>query len=201
MPNPYSSRLRIQSAVLSAQSLDGSIAKASDYLSRRYQSLARPYTVALTSYALALAGKLDGEKFLMKKSKGDVPTGWGGRTQGRGEGSNGSPAGCWWGVGTTNCHQGWVLRAQCCPRGKPVGGTQRPHLQHRGDVLRPAGPAADGEDGADGSGGPVAVPAELLRWWLRVHPGGLQISLAPLGAALAPTAMREWRLVGGKRRG
>ncbi|KAI6061499.1 Complement C3 isoform X1 [Aix galericulata] len=51
------------------KSLDGSIAKASDYLSRRYQSLARPYTVALTSYALALAGKLDGEKFLMKKSK------------------------------------------------------------------------------------------------------------------------------------
>lgn len=41
----------------------------------------------------------------------------------------------------------------------------------------------------------MAVPAELLRWWLRVHPGGLQTSLAPLGAALAPTAMREWRLM------
>uniref|UniRef100_A0A8B9VJW7 Complement C3 n=1 Tax=Anas zonorhyncha TaxID=75864 RepID=A0A8B9VJW7_9AVES len=41
------------------KSLDGSIAKASDYLSRRYLSLARPYTVALTSYALALSGKLD----------------------------------------------------------------------------------------------------------------------------------------------
>uniref|UniRef100_A0A8B9VKP7 Complement C3 n=1 Tax=Anas zonorhyncha TaxID=75864 RepID=A0A8B9VKP7_9AVES len=53
------------------KSLDGSIAKASDYLSRRYLSLARPYTVALTSYALALSGKLDSEKFLMKKSKGD----------------------------------------------------------------------------------------------------------------------------------
>uniref|UniRef100_A0A8B9VMA0 Complement C3 n=1 Tax=Anas zonorhyncha TaxID=75864 RepID=A0A8B9VMA0_9AVES len=51
------------------KSLDGSIAKASDYLSRRYLSLARPYTVALTSYALALSGKLDSEKFLMKKSK------------------------------------------------------------------------------------------------------------------------------------
>lgn len=83
VPNPYSSRLRIQTTTLSAQSLDGSIAKASDYLSRRYLSLARPYTVALTSYALALSGKLDSEKFLMKKSKGDVPTGWGG--QGGGE--------------------------------------------------------------------------------------------------------------------
>uniref|UniRef100_A0A8C8BBH4 Complement C3 n=1 Tax=Otus sunia TaxID=257818 RepID=A0A8C8BBH4_9STRI len=38
--------------------LDRSISDATDYLSRRYQSLARPYTVALTSYALALAGKL-----------------------------------------------------------------------------------------------------------------------------------------------
>lgn len=100
MPNPYSSRLRIQSAVLSAQSLDGSIAKASDYLSRRYQSLARPYTVALTSYALALAGKLDGEKFLMKKSKGDVPTGWGGdapRAGGRGVMGHPLGAGGGWG--------------------------------------------------------------------------------------------------------
>ncbi|XP_071583476.1 complement C3 isoform X2 [Heliangelus exortis] len=50
-------------------SLDGSITKASEYLSRRYQSLARPYTVALTSYALALAGKLKSEKVLMKFSK------------------------------------------------------------------------------------------------------------------------------------
>uniref|UniRef100_A0A8C4UI01 Complement C3 n=1 Tax=Falco tinnunculus TaxID=100819 RepID=A0A8C4UI01_FALTI len=39
-------------------SLEMGIHRASEYLSRRYQSLARPYTVALTSYALALAGKL-----------------------------------------------------------------------------------------------------------------------------------------------
>ncbi|XP_076216931.1 complement C3 [Aptenodytes patagonicus] len=50
-------------------SLDGSIAKASEYLARRYQLLARPYTVALTSYALALTGKLKSEKVLMKFSK------------------------------------------------------------------------------------------------------------------------------------
>ncbi|XP_068779081.1 complement C3 [Struthio camelus] len=50
-------------------SLDGSIMKASEYLARRYQSLARPYTVALASYALALAGKLNSEKVLMKVSK------------------------------------------------------------------------------------------------------------------------------------
>ncbi|XP_042750039.1 venom factor-like, partial [Lagopus leucura] len=51
------------------KSLDGSISKASDYLSRKYQALARPYTVALTSYALALTGKLNSEKVLMKFSK------------------------------------------------------------------------------------------------------------------------------------
>ncbi|NXL96130.1 CO3 protein, partial [Alectura lathami] len=51
------------------KSLDGSIARASNYLAQRYQSLARPYTVALTSYALALAGKLRSEKVLMKFSK------------------------------------------------------------------------------------------------------------------------------------
>ncbi|NXY51488.1 CO3 protein, partial [Ceuthmochares aereus] len=50
-------------------SLDGSINKAAEYLARRYQSLARPYTVALTSYALALTGKLKSEKVLMKFSK------------------------------------------------------------------------------------------------------------------------------------
>ncbi|KFP86299.1 Complement C3, partial [Apaloderma vittatum] len=49
--------------------LDGSIDKATEYLSRRYQSLKRPYTVALTSYALALAGKLKSEKILMKFSR------------------------------------------------------------------------------------------------------------------------------------
>uniref|UniRef100_A0A8B9NJJ0 Complement C3 n=1 Tax=Accipiter nisus TaxID=211598 RepID=A0A8B9NJJ0_9AVES len=47
-------------------SLDGSITKASEYLARRYQWLTRPYTVALTSYALALTGKLKSEKVLMK---------------------------------------------------------------------------------------------------------------------------------------
>ncbi|NXI37598.1 CO3 protein, partial [Galbula dea] len=49
--------------------LDASINKASEYLGRRYQALTRPYTVALTSYALALAGKLKSEKVLMKFSK------------------------------------------------------------------------------------------------------------------------------------
>ncbi|NWV85953.1 CO3 protein, partial [Dasyornis broadbenti] len=50
-------------------SLDGSISKAAQFLARRYEQLARPYTVALASYALALAGKLKSEKYLMKKSK------------------------------------------------------------------------------------------------------------------------------------
>ncbi|NXT51957.1 CO3 protein, partial [Pluvianellus socialis] len=50
-------------------SLDGSITKAAEYLARRYQSLRRPYTVALSSYALALVGKLNSEKVLMKFSK------------------------------------------------------------------------------------------------------------------------------------
>uniref|UniRef100_A0A8C3I3A3 Complement C3 n=1 Tax=Chrysemys picta bellii TaxID=8478 RepID=A0A8C3I3A3_CHRPI len=35
-------------------SLEGSISKAADYLAERYQSLTRPYTVALASYALAM---------------------------------------------------------------------------------------------------------------------------------------------------
>uniref|UniRef100_A0A8C9MWU9 Complement C3 n=1 Tax=Serinus canaria TaxID=9135 RepID=A0A8C9MWU9_SERCA len=39
-------------------SLDDSINKAAGFLARRYEQLARPYTVALASYALALAGKL-----------------------------------------------------------------------------------------------------------------------------------------------
>ncbi|XP_066196185.1 complement C3 isoform X2 [Sylvia atricapilla] len=51
-------------------SLEESINKAAGFLARRYEHLARPYTVALTSYALALAGKLNSEKVLMKKSKG-----------------------------------------------------------------------------------------------------------------------------------
>ncbi|NXM53174.1 CO3 protein, partial [Illadopsis cleaveri] len=50
-------------------SLDESINKAAGFLTRRYEQLARPYTVALASYALALAGKLKSEKFLMKRSK------------------------------------------------------------------------------------------------------------------------------------
>ncbi|XP_027488823.1 A.superbus venom factor 1-like, partial [Corapipo altera] len=50
--------------------LDWSINKAAEFLGRRYEQLARPYTVALSSYALALAGKLKSEKVLMKFSKG-----------------------------------------------------------------------------------------------------------------------------------
>ncbi|NXY21895.1 CO3 protein, partial [Atrichornis clamosus] len=50
-------------------SLDGSIARAADFLARRYEQLARPYTVALASYALALAGKLKSERILMRFSK------------------------------------------------------------------------------------------------------------------------------------
>ncbi|NXS62173.1 VCO3 factor, partial [Brachypteracias leptosomus] len=48
--------------------LDTSINKAADYLTRKYQSLARPYTVALASYALALAGRLQNEDVLMRFS-------------------------------------------------------------------------------------------------------------------------------------
>uniref|UniRef100_A0A8C3HKP4 Uncharacterized protein n=1 Tax=Chrysemys picta bellii TaxID=8478 RepID=A0A8C3HKP4_CHRPI len=47
-------------------SLKNGINKAGEYLARRYPSLKRPYTVALTSYALALMGELDSEKVLMK---------------------------------------------------------------------------------------------------------------------------------------
>ncbi|NXM49343.1 VCO3 factor, partial [Gymnorhina tibicen] len=50
-------------------SLDESIDKATNFLARRYERLARPYTVALATYALALAGKLKSEKVLMKFSK------------------------------------------------------------------------------------------------------------------------------------
>ncbi|XP_068854151.1 A.superbus venom factor 1-like isoform X2 [Aphelocoma coerulescens] len=50
-------------------SLDESINKAANFLARRYEQLARPYTVALASYALALAGKLKSEKVLMRFSK------------------------------------------------------------------------------------------------------------------------------------
>uniref|UniRef100_A0A8C0H392 Complement C3 n=1 Tax=Chelonoidis abingdonii TaxID=106734 RepID=A0A8C0H392_CHEAB len=47
-------------------SFESSISKATDYLAQRYQSLTRPYTVALASYALAKVGKLNTEKELMK---------------------------------------------------------------------------------------------------------------------------------------
>ncbi|XP_053155967.1 venom factor-like isoform X1 [Hemicordylus capensis] len=49
-------------------SLDNSISKASDYIAQRYDSLQRPYTVALASYALALAGRLNDEAVLMRAS-------------------------------------------------------------------------------------------------------------------------------------
>ncbi|XP_029769454.1 complement C3-like, partial [Terrapene carolina triunguis] len=49
-------------------SLEGSISKAADYLVQRYQSLTRPYTVALASYALAMVGTLNTEKALMRAS-------------------------------------------------------------------------------------------------------------------------------------
>ncbi|XP_060108646.1 A.superbus venom factor 1-like [Heteronotia binoei] len=49
---------------------DNSISKAAGYLARRYESLQRPYTVALTSYALVLAGKLDHDRVLMGASTG-----------------------------------------------------------------------------------------------------------------------------------
>uniref|UniRef100_A0A8C3T538 Uncharacterized protein n=1 Tax=Chelydra serpentina TaxID=8475 RepID=A0A8C3T538_CHESE len=42
--------------------LEGSISKAAVYLAQRYQSLTRPYTVALASYALAMVGKLNTEE-------------------------------------------------------------------------------------------------------------------------------------------
>ncbi|NXQ26738.1 CO3 protein, partial [Alaudala cheleensis] len=50
-------------------SLEESINKAAGFLARRYEQLARPYTVALASYALALAGKLKSERVLMRFSK------------------------------------------------------------------------------------------------------------------------------------
>ncbi|XP_044855922.1 A.superbus venom factor 1-like [Mauremys mutica] len=49
-------------------SLKVSISKAAEYLAQRYQSLTRPYTVALASYALAMVGTLDTEKTLMRAS-------------------------------------------------------------------------------------------------------------------------------------
>uniref|UniRef100_A0A8D0GR95 Complement C3 n=1 Tax=Sphenodon punctatus TaxID=8508 RepID=A0A8D0GR95_SPHPU len=51
-------------------SLESSITKAAEFLARRYDSLARPYTTALTSYALAMVGKLTTDRKLMALSKG-----------------------------------------------------------------------------------------------------------------------------------
>ncbi|KAH1176304.1 hypothetical protein KIL84_021038, partial [Mauremys mutica] len=53
---------------LKVVSFESSISKAADYLTQRYQSLTRPYTVALASYALATVGTLNTEKTLMKAS-------------------------------------------------------------------------------------------------------------------------------------
>nr|XP_056717149.1 A.superbus venom factor 1-like [Euleptes europaea] len=51
-------------------SLENSITKAAEFLVRKYDSLERPYTVALTSYALTLAGKLNHDRVLMRASTG-----------------------------------------------------------------------------------------------------------------------------------
>ncbi|XP_077185967.1 complement C3 [Paroedura picta] len=51
-------------------SLENSITKAAEFLVKKYETLQRPYTVALTSYALALAGKLDDDRVLMRASTG-----------------------------------------------------------------------------------------------------------------------------------
>nr|XP_056706593.1 complement C3 [Euleptes europaea] len=51
-------------------SLENSTIKATNFLIKKYDSLERPYTVALTSYALALAGKLDHDRVLMGASTG-----------------------------------------------------------------------------------------------------------------------------------
>ncbi|XP_058026959.1 A.superbus venom factor 1 [Ahaetulla prasina] len=50
--------------------LDSSINKAADYLLRKYDNLQRPYTTALTAYALAAADRLNNERVLMEASKG-----------------------------------------------------------------------------------------------------------------------------------
>ncbi|XP_043940645.1 complement C3-like [Protopterus annectens] len=49
-------------------SLDGSIRKATDYLSLRYETLRRPYTIAIVSYALSLQNQLKTDTTLMKAS-------------------------------------------------------------------------------------------------------------------------------------
>ncbi|XP_039204821.1 venom factor-like isoform X1 [Crotalus tigris] len=49
-------------------SLDSSINKAADYLLKKYEKLQRPYTTALTAYALASAGLLKDDRVLMAAS-------------------------------------------------------------------------------------------------------------------------------------
>ncbi|XP_015672050.1 venom factor [Protobothrops mucrosquamatus] len=51
-------------------SLDSSINKATDYLLKKYEKLQRPYTTALTAYALAAAGLLKDDRVLMAASTG-----------------------------------------------------------------------------------------------------------------------------------
>uniref|UniRef100_A0A8C8SS84 Anaphylatoxin-like domain-containing protein n=1 Tax=Pelusios castaneus TaxID=367368 RepID=A0A8C8SS84_9SAUR len=55
--------------------LEGSINRAAEYLAKEYHSLTRPYTVALTSYALVLVGKLHNGNVLTKASKGGLQLG------------------------------------------------------------------------------------------------------------------------------
>ncbi|KAJ7317128.1 hypothetical protein JRQ81_003290 [Phrynocephalus forsythii] len=50
--------------------LDRSVNKAAVFLSRKYDTLQRPYTVALTAYALALSGHLKNDRVLMAASTG-----------------------------------------------------------------------------------------------------------------------------------
>uniref|UniRef100_A0A8D2LDU7 Complement C3 n=1 Tax=Varanus komodoensis TaxID=61221 RepID=A0A8D2LDU7_VARKO len=51
-------------------SLPGAINKATAFLSRKYDTLQRPYTTALTAYALVLAGQLKDDRVLMAASTG-----------------------------------------------------------------------------------------------------------------------------------
>ncbi|XP_039193190.1 complement C3 [Crotalus tigris] len=48
--------------------LESSINKAADYLLKKYEKLQRPYTTALTAYALAAAGLLNDDRVLMAAS-------------------------------------------------------------------------------------------------------------------------------------
>uniref|UniRef100_A0A8C7E3Y2 Anaphylatoxin-like domain-containing protein n=1 Tax=Naja naja TaxID=35670 RepID=A0A8C7E3Y2_NAJNA len=52
------------------QSLDSSIKKATNYLLKKYEKLQRPYTTALTAYALAAADQLNDDRVLMAASTG-----------------------------------------------------------------------------------------------------------------------------------